>query len=305
MTGDMEPGTTPAPRISPPDLFRETCQVVRLRWPVLLVLGLSRIALDRGLDWALDRTVAAARLMAASDPFHSPWEWLMMGSGVVFAYLSFWADGFFWMAMAIVASAFVSDRRIGAGEAIGSGVALSGRWSRLVIILIVVGSGAWFIQATVATLLARPFDPAIVHSSEWLLRSSPYGLLQEGLGDLLQAALAYITFAPLALALESAAVGSALAVSWRRVRRSWLRVCGTAILLWIPYGALRIPFRYVPASPVATASGVVVRGLAWAFLLVGAALMYIRLALAHPEDVPASERTESGPPIAGLRPLAP
>jgi hypothetical protein len=106
------------------------------------------------------------------------------------------------------------------------------------------------------------------------------------------AALAYIAFAPLALVLDSAGAGSALAVSWRRVRGNWLRVCGGAILLWIPYGVLKVASRYLPNSPPARWTTVVLKDIAWAFLLVGAALMYVRLIQFGSGPPPASDLVE-------------
>jgi hypothetical protein len=183
---------------------------------------------------------------------------------------------------------------VDARAALRRSLASSWRWSGLIVILVIMQAGVGLlVGALLLAFNSRALEnQALFTPSPWLLRWSPYGLVQQIAGYLAEAGLAYIAFAPLALVLDSAGAGSALAVSWRRVRGNWLRVCGGAILLWIPYGVLKVASRYLPSSPPVTWTTVVLGDIAWAFLLVGAALMYVRLIQSGSGAPPASDLVE-------------
>lgn len=207
------------------------------------------------------------------------------------------------MATAVIVVGALHETAPHPGEAVRRALRVSGQWSLVVLILMVFGAGVALLVLGLRVGIMFAFqDRNLFLPVPWLLKSSPVGVVEEVGSRLGEAGMAYIAFAPLALALDSASAGSALAVSWRRVRGNWLRVCAGAILLWIPYGALRIAFRLIPSSPAATWTGVVLKDIAWAFLLVGAALMYVRLIQFGSGPPPASDLAE--PPCFSAEPAS-
>ncbi len=206
----------------------------------------------------------------------------------VTAFLQTWMNGLGWMAIGAAVAAAMRREPGNALTALLRALSVSGRWLGLALLMMVVELGGQFVVMTLPQAMPLNDMPRwFFMPTPWLLRWSPFILETWIVKRAVEAMIAFVAFAPLALLLEGAPVASAMAVSWTRVRRNWLWVCATAVLLWIPHALLKIPFQFLPTSPVTTGVAIVIRSLTEGFILAGMSLAYVNLMLRAPSVAPA------------------
>lgn len=274
------------PRQSPLEVARRCWAVVRRRWAPLLVVALGITAVSDLL--AEGQTLFIFAHWTAGSWTSVPYSWLLV-----------WLNGIRWMLIASITASDVQGAWNGMDVILRRVIARSWAWLWVALILEIVKLGATLAFMSPALILTDVMQsPWLGRAIPWLFHWSPFNLLSACLTQAERAALAYIAFAPLALIIENAPIGSALAVSWSRVRGNWTWVCATAVLLWIPHGLASWILRLArePLSPsfgkISTIA--VVKSFlldpTWCFLLVGMSLVYLELAAREPaESVPLSE----------------
>jgi hypothetical protein len=275
-------------RLTPIEVVRATSAIGRERWGTLLILMVIITIISWGHTTAYDSIQQT--------------HWFNSSTGIrwslafVTAFLQTWLNGLGWMAISAAVAAAVRRESGNTGTALLRAFSVGGRWLGLALLMMVVVSGGQFVVITLPQAMPLNDMPRwFFMPTPWLLRWSPFLMETWLVNRAVEAVIAFVAFAPLALVLEGAPVGSAMAVSWTRVRRNWLWVCATAVLLWIPHALVKIPFRFPPPNPMTTGTAVVLTIFTRGFILVGMSLAYVNLMLraqgmaAAPASTPVPE----------------
>jgi hypothetical protein len=265
-------------------VVREAWSVVRWTWrPLLVVTAITFVfgLLTDGAGAGIRRLVRQSSDLSSAGHVLD----LAMILMAIWIVVISWLNGLGWMAIAALVSQTLTTGTATIGDAIKRVRPCVGRSMAVMLLLFALEAVAYVLSQLLAVAVL-PEPRPIQGFYARLVGTNPITAAGSVFSNSLQGALAYIAFAPLALVFENASVRSAFVTSWNRVRGSWVWVCSTATMLWVPHGIWAFASRFLPTETVWSIGASAIADLTWTFLLVGVSCLYLHL-MAIPAPAPA------------------
>lgn len=266
------------------EVVRMGARFTRDRWRDLLVIGLIAHVPLGGGNSVLDDFLSA----------HGTEIGLSRLADISVARLIFdvWLDGVAWMAMALIALAWVASRRMGPFDALRTALRMAWRWvvvmACLGVILTLLGAaGLRAYNSLYDGLETRGVIPT---GQVWKYWRIAHCVLCESV-DLM---FLFVAFSPLSLVLERNTPLEALRSSARHVRGNWTWL----VLAWLPMSVLSGAVGFVIDRSAILQSAPWIAAIVWSVftpaLRAVPTLQYLNLAMVSDPMIPSVNGAEAG-----------
>jgi hypothetical protein len=267
-------------RLNPSELLRATGALAIEHWRPLLLISLATFGLTVA-RYEIDREVVRKAGLAVRQSY-----WFVLAN-MPLGFASDWLEGIGWMAIGLAALTALRRETPNASSALRESFGMGRRWIAVMLLLEIVGA----LQSGVllAVTLAIPAEALQrVHDlSPWLSAFDVPRMTRVVIRSGLGLVFLWVTFAPLALALEGTSATEAFRVSWRRVRGNWWWLCGGTIAFDLLDRGVRWALGLLPKGPAWIAFNAAAWVVVLMFVKTGSALQYINLMVHEPSPARA------------------